>query len=51
MKFNTDEAYNKGRWKRIRAIGYRVDDVVGGFAKKLDICSAYVAELWRVLEG
>jgi hypothetical protein len=23
----------------------------GGFAKNLGICSAYVAELWGVLEG
>jgi hypothetical protein len=52
VKLNTDGAYKEGR---VAGCGGVIRDSngvwKGGFAKNLGICSAYVAELWGVLEG
>jgi ribonuclease HI len=52
VKLNTDGAYKDGS---AAGCGGVIRDShggwIGGFAKYLGICSAYVAELWGVLEG
>jgi ribonuclease HI len=52
VKLNTDGAYKEGS---VAGCGGVVRDSngvwKGGFAKNLGVCSAYVAELWGVLEG
>jgi hypothetical protein len=52
VKLDTDGAYKEGSVARCGGV-IRYSNSVwrGGFAKNLGICSAYVAELWGVLEG
>jgi hypothetical protein len=52
IRLNTDSTYKDGSIAECRGV-FRVEDGawICGFSKGLGVCSPYVAELWRVVEG